>query len=349
MTTTSMVSKSNQPLVSNDSHSHADSTATAVKPKTRRKFTRFVLWPLAVLLIAFSIIAFVFSRTPGLFDVSEQLRTNYPEAQVQGAATSVAVIEVVERFLNKTGGYLSNDVTPPSILLDNIPNWEFGVLTEVRDVVRAMRNDFSRAKSQSAEDSDLSKADVQFNFDHTHWVLPSAEDEYQKGKAALEQYLTRLQTSEAQFYARADNLNFYLATVEKRLGDLSQRLSASVREPFLRELISDYGTVPEVQDITPWFEIDDVFFEARGYVWALVHVLKGIEIDFAPVLKSKDATLLLQQIIEKLEHTQNTLFSPIVLNSTGFGMLSNHSLVMASYISRANAAVIDLRLQLSQG
>jgi hypothetical protein len=43
------------------------------------------------------------------------------------------------------------------------------------------------------------------------------------------------------------------------------------------------------------------------------------------------------------------MHSPIVLNGNGFGLLSNHSLVLASYIARINAAVIDLRLLLQQG
>jgi hypothetical protein len=37
------------------------------------------------------------------------------------------------------------------------------------------------------------------------------------------------------------------------------------------------------------------------------------------------------------------------MNGTGFGPIANHSLVMASYISRANAAVIDLRNLLARG
>ncbi|MDX5152467.1 MAG: DUF2333 family protein, partial [Acidiferrobacterales bacterium] len=41
--------------------------------------------------------------------------------------------------------------------------------------------------------------------------------------------------------------------------------------------------------------------------------------------------------------------SPIILNGSGFGFVTNHSLVMASYISSANAAVIDLRNLLQQG
>ena len=34
---------------------------------------------------------------------------------------------------------------------------------------------------------------------------------------------------------------------------------------------------------------------------------------------------------------------------SGFGMLANHSLVMANYVSRANAALIDLRKLLVEG
>jgi hypothetical protein len=46
---------------------------------------------------------------------------------------------------------------------------------------------------------------------------------------------------------------------------------------------------------------------------------------------------------------QKPVWSPLILNGTGFGPMANHSLVMASYISRANAAIIDLRNLLEQG
>ena len=310
---------------------------------------RLWLWSIASIALLLYVFSFVINRTPSLFDVRTHIENSGSGSTVSGAATTGVVIKIVDTLLNKTGGYISNDVTPPMVLLDNMPNWEFGALVEIRDAVRAMRNDFSRAKSQSAEDSDLSAADTQFHFDHTHWVLPATEDEFEKGRLALDNYLSRLQSGDAQFFPRADNLNFYLATVEKRLGNLSQRLGESVREPFLRELISNYDNTPGTQTPTPWLEIDDVFFEARGYAWALLHILKAIEIDFAAVLKSKNADVLLQQIIHNLENTQHMLLSPMIFNSTGFGVLTNHSLIMASYISRANAAVIDLRLQLTQG
>ena len=60
-------------------------------------------------------------------------------------------------------------------------------------------------------------------------------------------------------------------------------------------------------------------------------------------LQDKNALVSLRQVIRELEATQASIWSPFILNGSGFGVLANHSLVMASYIARANTAVIDLR------
>jgi len=100
---------------------------------------------------------------------------------------------------------------------------------------------------------------------------------------------------------------------------------------------------------TSWWEIDNVFYEARGASWAVLHYLKAVELDFADVLNNKNALISLQQIIKELESSQQAIWSPMVLNGSGFGLLANHSLVMANYLSRANAALIDLRNLLAEG
>ena len=98
-----------------------------------------------------------------------------------------------------------------------------------------------------------------------------------------------------------------------------------------------------------WWKLDDEFYEARGATWALLQYLRAIEVDFADVLERRNAMVSLQQIIRELEATQQPIWSPMVLNGSGFGVLANHSLVMANYISRANAALIDLSELLIQG
>jgi len=336
---------------------------TAVSPTSARpRLGRLTALALAALVVVLVVIMLAWDSEPDLFDVHENALAHAGSAEraaLTGATTVAALVEVADTLLDKRGGYLSNDVAPPGVLMDNVPNWEFGVLTQVRDLAKALRNDFSRSQTQSTEDVDLSKAEPQFNFDNSSWILPSTESEYRQGIVALERYLARLvddNHDDAQFYARADNLRDWLAIVEKRLGSLSQRLSASVGQARVNtDLGGDsHGAQStarpsEVQVKTPWTELDDVFYEARGATWALIQFLHAIEVDCRGVLEKKNALVSLQQIIRELESTQDAVWSPIILNGTGFGFVANHSLVMASFISRANAAVIDLRNLLAQG
>lgn len=303
-----------------------------------------------------------FNDEPDMFDPVESAKQHaglHGHADVTGTTTTSALLEVVDVMLNKRGGYLSNDILPPWVFLDNVPNWEYGVLTQVRDLARVMRNDFSRSQTQSSEDPDLSLADPFFHYSSDRWIPPDTEGRYAKGMESLESYLTRLADPtqpNAQFYARADNLVAWFGLVEKRLGSLSQRLSASVGQERLNtDLAGDTAATQstaspgEVDVKTSWFEIDDVFYEARGSTWALVHFLRAMEVDFHDVLRKKNALVSYRQIIRELESTQESLHAPMVLNGAKFGAFANHSLVMANYISRANAAIMDLRFLLAQG
>jgi len=241
-----------------------------------------------------------------------------------------------------------------------MPNWEFGVLKQVRDLSRVLRNDLSMAQTTSIEDSALKKSEPAFNYDAGKWFqFPSSEKSYRNGVELLEDYLFRLsdkRQNNAQYFARADNLVDWLSVVEKRLGSLSQRLSASVGQDRINtDLAGDssakksFQTPNQSQIKTPWMEIDDVFYEARGTTWALIAFFHAIEIDFESVLKNKNAVVNFKQIIRELESTQDTIWSPMVLNGSGFGLLPNYSLIMSSYISRANSAIIDLKRLLKDG
>ena len=181
---------------------------------------------------------------PSHFDVRAKALEHAASANQQvvtGYITTTAVIELADTLLSKRGGYLSNDLLPPGVWMDNIPEWEFGTLTLLRDTARVYRNDFSRSQSQSTEDPDLAEAEAKFFFDNTSWLLPQTEDQYREGIEYFQAYRNRLANpleANAQFYARADNLQQWLAAVETRLGSLSQRLSASVGKRQLNDLMA---------------------------------------------------------------------------------------------------------------
>jgi hypothetical protein len=327
----------------------------------RRRFV-LILVPIVLLVIVVLALMWWWDTEPEHFDVAAAAQaraTTRQQPVVVGSTTTAALVESIERMLGKRGGYLSNDRFPPGVLMDNLPNWEFGALTATRDLARALRNEFSRSQTQSAEDKDLQEAEPLFSSPNDRWLLPSSESQYRKGADFIDSYAKRLadnDQSDAQFYARADNLADYLQVVSTRLGSLSQNLSASVGQVRIDTDLANDPSATQSKPAesprsvrTPWLEIDDKFYEARGYTWALRAQLEAIRVDFGPVLRDKNAMISLEQVIRELEEAQVPLGSPIVLNGSAYGFFANHSLVLANYVSRANAALIELRELLRRG
>lgn len=322
---------------------------------------RWVPWTITatlVLLVLLTIVGWYWSREPAIFWVDDSRESAQNSV---GLATTSTLIRVSETLLDKPGGLLVNDVMPPGLVLDNMPSWEVGVILQIRDLARIMQNDYSRSQSQSTIDKDLEAAEAAFFIGYDQWMFPAAESKYREGIDSLKAYQTRLldyENRDAQFFARADNLREWLGLVEKRLGNLSQQLTASVGQTRVNTDLAGESaaasggvrsTNSDVVVKTSWWDIDNVFYEARGTAWALVHFLRATQFDFADVLEDKNATVSLRQIIRELEASLAPVNSPMILNGSGYGMFANHSLVMASYLSRANAAVIDLRELLDQG
>lgn len=331
-----------------------EKSAASILSKPR--WTKLVASIFGALLLFLIVLGMFWSPMPKMFWVNEYVDDN---RTVVGYSTTNTLIRVVETLLDKRGGYLTNDKFPPGLWLDNMPNWEKGVLTQVRVLSRVIRDDYSRSQSQSQEDPDVVLAVEKFFSESNSWFFPPTERRYREGVKALYSYQDRLTGAaepEAQFYARADNLREWLAEVEKRLGSLSRRLGNSVASSVINEeLAGDPSaeaaqTQPDTISVrTPWLQIDDVFFEARGTAWALLHFFRAAEFDFAQVLADKNAEASVRQIIRELEASLDPLRSPMIMNGGGYGLTANHSLVMANYLARANAAVINLRELLDQG
>ena len=332
--------------------------------RLRAPNTRWLLRGVGTLFVIYVVVVVAlmwwWSYEPAQFDVvklAQQRAAAHQQQLVTGSVVTSTLMGCAETLLDKRGGYFSNDKFPPGLFMDNVPNWEFGVLTASRDLARELRNKFSRSQSQSEEDVDLKEADPLFSSPNDRWLLPSSEGQYRKAIAHVDGYLLRLGENDpngAQFYARADSLADYLDTVSGRLGSLSQRLSASVGQLRLEGDAPVDANAPAPASSpqmvkTPWSQVDDVFYESRGYTWALLQQLKSIQVDFAPILQRKNAMVSLKQVIRELEESQKPVHSPIILNGSPFGFFANHSLVMANYVSRANAAVIDLKSLLDRG
>lgn len=268
-----------------------------------------------------------------------------PESSAKrGVVLSRALADVSAVLVDKPGGYLRNDLLPPGLLLDNMPAWELGVLRQVRDLSRSLHRDMGLSHAAFVEDSDLAAAEEAFSTPPDGWMFPAAESGIGKGGEAVGRYVARLQRGEAVFQAREAYLLRWLAGVDASLGMLSTRLNAALPDPAVVSPVQ--GTPAELAE-TSWWRIDDVFYEARGSAWALLYLLKAVEVEFGPELTQRQALLSLRAAIHELEATQQTLWSPLVLNGSGFGLFANHSLVMANYLNRAQTDLSDVRALLT--
>jgi hypothetical protein len=331
--------------------------------------SRGILWSFGVLLVITCLLLIFlgewWSIEPKQFSIQEEAMERAKLTKTTdiplGYTYTNTLAHIAEVLLHKSGGYLTNDVAPPGVLLDNIPSFEYGALVMLRDATTALRNHFTRDQSQSDEDPDLKIAEPYFYYEHDSWALPSTEAEYTKGVDALHKYMSRLQNyggnvKRAQFYSRADNLWQYTEVVIKRLGNISTRLSASTAGAELipgMEVIEPNVTVRNAKvaplSQTPWLLIDNIFYEARGSSWALLHILKAIKYDFHDILLDKRAMNTVDIMIKALENALAPTLSPMVLNGSGYGLFANYSLTMATYIARANAAALDLRDIMNRG
>jgi len=327
-----------------------------------------ILWGFGVFLLIVSVVLFIlgawWGSEPGQFNIQDEAlkraeETHSTENMPVGYVYANTLAHIAEVLMHKSGGYITNDVAPPGVFLDNISNWEYGALVMLRDATSALRNHFARDQSQSAEDPDLAIGEPYFYYENDSWALPSTEAEYQKGVESLHRYMERLQkyggpVKKAQFYSRADNLWQYTEVVIKRLGGLSTRLTANSSSANLGPGLSDLEREAAEQQGTPiakvtWLEIDDVFYEARGASWALLHILRAIKHDFADILLDKRAMRTVDIMIKAMENALQPITSPMILDGSGYGIFANYSLTMANYIARANAAALDLRDIMNRG
>ncbi len=307
-----------------------------------RRWWRTLGWALVVLLALNVVVSCYWSREPAVFEVDER-------AEVEGELLAGTLLRVTETLWEKPGGYLSNDLLPHRLWLIRMPNWEQGVLAQSRDLVRTLERDLARPPGNEGDlDDDLTRARSQLFFDAHSWAMPNSRREFERGTRALRAWLERLRdgADDTYFHHRdTQALDAWLAEVEHRLNDLSLRLSQSVGRPVAYTRMSEDHDGEETEK-TPRMQVGAIFYEARGSAWALLHLMQAMEIEFADLLHRHRAEVPVRRLIRELEATQQPVRSPMILNSSGFGMLANHSLVMGNYISRAQAAVVELRLAL---
>ena len=122
--------------MSNDKFS--EKMGDAMLDPRNNRIWKGLFWLLGLLLLVDVLLGWYWSQEPELREVTAKADA------VRGETTARELIFVADTLLSKPGGYLSNDVLPHRLWMDNMPAWEYGVLVQVRDFSRVLRRDMRR-------------------------------------------------------------------------------------------------------------------------------------------------------------------------------------------------------------
>jgi hypothetical protein len=306
-----------------------------------KKSNGFTIGVVILALIIFTLIVMgINSRKPDFIEPAKQ------ETKVKGAAFIRTNQILIEQF---AGNWLPNDIFWPTVLLDNMPNFQIGELEVVRYNVRVLRDSLSRMRTTDKLDARAEGAFTALSNDPYKWWFPSAEKRWKKAYNDLEMFYQGLASGKSHFYPRADNLVVLLKEYISLMGGVNTRLiNAPKRKEKVIVLEEDKEKgAREVELDLPWYEIDDNFYYAQGVAYALYESFKAIRVDFKAVLKNKNSTLLVDKILEGLK---KCYFEPLfVFNGSTGSIFANHSLNLSGMFNDARQKIDSLTFALKDG
>jgi hypothetical protein len=251
-------------------------------------------------------------------------------------------------------GVIDFEDTP---FFDNKMSFQLGVLDAMRLMAIQLEDSLGRVRGTSSADTNLQGAQSRLRINERAWVFnnpfdkqlgtfqTSAAGSYRGAIVLYENYNTRLVACDALFDARADNLFALLSRISADIGSISERLAQRARgEEWDVEAHAFVATTGDGND-RGWFDMraDNLFHVSRGRMYALHGLLQGAKADFSDVIANRDLAGVWARMEAHI--AEAALLDPqVVSNGRADGTLApDHLSVMAAYVLRARANMVELR------
>ncbi|MEM9107733.1 MAG: DUF2333 family protein [Pseudomonadota bacterium] len=237
-------------------------------------------------------------------------------------------------LLYKAGFFgLPWDATP---YLDNKASFQRGVHQAVQRTAVELVDALGRVRGTSAVDSDLDLARGRILYDQYTWYFSTSQigfltpspEAYREGRDALRAFNDRLESCDAVFDARADNLIRFVDRIAADIGSTS----ASLRD---RSLYSNAG----------WFDTraDNHYWFTYGQLYAYYGILKAAHTDFADIIRSRQLEDVWVTMEEQLRATLS-LRPVIVSNGREDGwIMPSHLATVGFYLLRVRSNLVEAR------
>ncbi len=220
----------------------------------------------------------------------------------------------------------------PASILDNMPNFQIGIVSGVKEMIPAIRR---FEQNTDAQKNDIKAAYELLNYPPDVWLMahrgkfnlaPSSNAQYRKAAKELQNF-----TKDGVFLPQTKDLDILLRQINKNLQKITLRNEALQRE-----------------HATDWIDTssDDAFYYGKGYAFALWQITDTIAFDFKDVI-------LEHNLYTEWTYLSNSLrkaaeLKPFVVRNGAPENLTipNHLIMQSFYLQRAMIAAEQIRNKL---
>lgn len=284
-----------------------------------------------VLLLSFLVFLFLYYPLGGWLvhkiDKTTDYEINTKNPQ-QSAAVEMASF-LINREVNEKMWTPNLPFFFPSYFLDNMPNFQLGMMKAVSTVTSAMSRRLDSPIVGGEEEAHLKTAAQLLKYDGHIWMfsptnsftpVPSAHSQYRKARKQLIKFNRNLNSGHLPFYRNPADLAYFLTRINKDLSKSVENIDTQVRE-----------------ESTSWtdFKADNVFYYNQGKAYAYYLLLKALGNDYKDVLVNKNAYILWTRSLKALE--DGTVLDSVYIRNAELNSLAapNHLQYLAYYLVKA--------------
>lgn len=251
-------------------------------------------------------------------------------ATAPGESRTVAtMVALIDRETNQHRWTPNDPFFIPSWMLDNMPNYQKGMMAAMARVAVELTDHIGRARGTSQADPDLDRAAGSLKYPPDIWVwdpsisiwpTATSEQQYQAGMRALIAYNKRLGQGQAVFERRADNLQAALDRIASDTGSMS----ATVDEHIARHAGSLFD-----------MKVDDIFYANKGRLYVYYLALRDLGQDYEAVIRERNMATVWNQMVESFR-AASQLEPLVVMNGRPDAQfVPSHLAAQGFYLMRA--------------
>ncbi len=251
-----------------------------------------------------------------------------------GSETVAMMSALLDREVNGYGWKPNNPWLYPTALMDNMPNYQLGILASLRPVGLELRDSVARLRGSGGTDTDMEAVYASLSYPPDRWFLGSkfpflgmsSESFYRESIKGLRSYNARVSNGQATYERRIDTLVRLLDRLSLSLGSASNDLDKTMQRP---------GGLFDTK-------ADDVFYRTKGQCYAAYLLLSAMRNDYSRVIRDRALANLWADMMDELK--QAVSLAPWIVSNGNADdvMVQNHLAAQGVHLERARQRLREI-------